>query len=188
MRSFAVACLVVSSAFPDLILRAPCDRADVGQNRPAPSALRALGWLTAAVSAAYVPPVNLANSSRIDSLIRAGNLYLSAQDVIALALENNIDIEVQRYGPLLAREVLRRAEGGGLLRNVGQGVAAGPTSVSLTGVSVNTNGAPATAAAAASTRAAASSLSSGRVFLLSIRPFPALRTSSTPPRRRATPF
>ena len=62
--------------------------------------------------------------------------------MIALALENNIDIEVQRYGPLLAREVLRRAEGGGLLRNVGQGVVAGPTSVSLTGVSVNTNGAP----------------------------------------------
>ncbi len=64
-------------------------------------------------------PINLANTSRFDSLIRAGNLYLSAQDVVALALENNIDIEVQRYGPLLAREVLRRAEGGGLLRNVG---------------------------------------------------------------------
>ena len=62
--------------------------------------------------------------------------------MVALALENNIDIEVQRYGPLLAREVLRRAEGGGLLRNVGQSVAPGPTSVSLSGVSINTNGAP----------------------------------------------
>jgi outer membrane protein len=101
------------------------------------------GWLTRPYRPRYIPPVNLGNSSRIDSLIRAGNLYLSAQDVIALALENNIDIEVQRYGPLLAREVLRRAEGGGLLRNVGQGVVAGPTSVSLTGVSINTNGAPA---------------------------------------------
>jgi outer membrane protein len=103
-----------------------------------------LGWLTRPYEPRYIPPINLANSSRLDSLIRAGNLYISAQDVIALALENNIDIEVQRYGPLLAREVLRRAEGGGLLRNVGQGVVAGPTSVSLTGVSVNTNGAPAT--------------------------------------------
>src|ERR1700722_825672 len=101
-----------------------------------------LGWLTHPYQTRYVPPINLSNSSRFDSLIRAGNLYLSAQDVIALSLENNIDIEVQRYGPLLAREVLRRAEGGGLLRNVGQGVAAGPTSVSLTGVSVKTNGAP----------------------------------------------
>ena len=101
-----------------------------------------LGWLTHPYQARYVPPVNLSNSSRFDSLIRAGNLYISAQDVIALALENNIDIEVQRYGPLLAREVLRRAEGGSLLRNVGQPVVPGPTSVSLNGVSVNTNGAP----------------------------------------------
>jgi len=101
-----------------------------------------LGWLTRPYQARYIPPINLANSSRFDSLIRAGNLYISAQDVIALALENNIDIEVQRYGPLLQRELLRRAEGGGLLRNVGQNVAAGPTSVSLSGVSVNTNGAP----------------------------------------------
>ena len=101
------------------------------------------GWLTHPYRPRDVPPVNLSNSSRFDSLIRAGNLYISAQDVIALALENNIDIEVQRYGPLLAREVLRRAEAGSLLRNVGQGVVPGPTSVSLSGVSVNTNGAPA---------------------------------------------
>lgn len=100
-----------------------------------------LGWLTRPYQARYIPPINLANSSRFDSLVRAGNLYVSAQDVIALALENSIDIEVQRYGPLLQRELLRRAEGGGLLRNVGQSVAAGPTSVSLSGVSVNTNGA-----------------------------------------------
>ena len=100
------------------------------------------GWLTRPYQARQIPPINLANTSRFDSLIRAGNLYLSAQDVVALALENNIDIEVQRYGPLLARELLRRAESGSLLRNVGQNVSPGPTSVSLSGVSVNTNGAP----------------------------------------------
>jgi outer membrane protein TolC len=100
-------------------------------------------WLTAPYRQRFVPAVNLANTSRLESLIRAGNLYLSASDVVALALENNIDIEVQRYGPLLAREVMRRAEGGGLLRNPGQGVASGPVSVSLAGVTVNTNGAPA---------------------------------------------
>jgi outer membrane protein TolC len=87
-----------------------------------------------------VPAINLSNTPRLDLLIRAGNLYLSADDVVALAIENNIDVEVQRYGPLLAREVLRRAQGGGALRNVGAGVAAGPTSVSLTGVSLNSGG------------------------------------------------
>ncbi len=83
-----------------------------------------------------VPAINLANSSRLDSLVRAGNLYLTAQDVVALAIENNIDVEVQRYAPLLAREVLKRAQGGGVLRAVGLGVAPGPQSVSLQGVSL----------------------------------------------------
>ena len=110
-----------------------------------PAAGRA-SWLIKNYQPRTVPPINLANTSRLDALIKAGNLYLTAQDVVSLVLENNIDIEVQRYGPLLAREVLRRAQGGGLLRSVGQGVAAGPTSVSLAGVSVNTNGAPATSA------------------------------------------
>jgi outer membrane protein len=99
-----------------------------------------LGGLTRAYEPRSVPPINLANSSRLESLVRAGNLYLSAQDVVALALENNIDIEVQRYGPLLANEVLRRAKGGGALRSVGIGLAQGPQSVSLQGVSVNSGG------------------------------------------------
>lgn len=47
----------------------------------------------------HVPPPNTHNSPRLDALIRAGSLYLSLQDAIALALENNLDIEVQRYGP-----------------------------------------------------------------------------------------
>jgi outer membrane protein TolC len=97
-----------------------------------------------------VPPVNVSNSPRLDSLIRAGVLYLAAQDVVALAVENNLDIEVQRYGPLLAQEVLRRAQAGGALRSVGLGVAAGPQSVSLQGVSVNATGAPSTAGAGVS--------------------------------------
>ncbi|HTC33434.1 MAG TPA: TolC family protein [Bryobacteraceae bacterium] len=84
-----------------------------------------------------VSPAKLTNTSRLESLIRAGNLYLSAQDVIALALENNVDIAIQRYGPYLAREVVRRAQGGGALRDIGQPINAGPTSVSLEGVSVN---------------------------------------------------
>jgi outer membrane protein len=104
-----------------------------------------LGWLTHPYQPRSVPPINLANSSRLESLVRAGNLYLSAQDVVALAIENNIDVEVQRYAPLLAREVLRRAQAGGVLRNVGVGVAPGPQSVSLQGVSVNFGGASGTA-------------------------------------------
>jgi len=84
-----------------------------------------------------VSPAKLSNSLRLESLLRAGNLYLSAQDVIALALENNIDIAIQRYGPFLTREVLRRAQSGGYLRTVGVPIYAGPQSVSLAGVNVS---------------------------------------------------
>ena len=87
-----------------------------------------------------VAPATLSNTPRLESLVRAGNLYLSVQDVIALVLENNLDIAVQRYSPFLAREVLRRSEGGGFLRSVDTPIAAGPTSVSTAGVSVNANG------------------------------------------------
>jgi outer membrane protein len=98
-----------------------------------------LGWLTRPYQQRYIPPINLNNSSRLASLIRGGNLYLTAKDVIALALENNLDIEIQRYGPLLAKENTQRAKGGGPLRTVGVGVAAGPQSVSLTGVNLTTS-------------------------------------------------
>ena len=71
------------------------------------------GFLTRPYRQRTVPPINLANSPRLESLVRAGRLYLSAQDVVALAIENNIDVEVQRYGPLLAQEVLNRSAAGG---------------------------------------------------------------------------
>jgi outer membrane protein TolC len=63
-----------------------------------------------------VSPVNEGNTARLDSLLRAGNLYLSLPDVIALALENNVDIEVQRYDAMIADANLLRAKAGGALR------------------------------------------------------------------------
>ncbi len=131
-----------------------CSYLLVAGTLPAQTAIRVdppkggLGWLTRPYQKTEIPPINLANTDRLEALVRAGNLYLSAQDVIALALENNLDIEIQRYGPLLNKEVLLRATGGGPLRDVGVSVAAGPTSVSTTGVSLNASGGASTAAAA----------------------------------------
>lgn len=86
-------------------------------------------------------PAKLTNSARLNGLIRGGNLYLTVNDVIALAIENNLDIAVQRYGPALARESLRRAEAGQLLRtDIDIPVIPGPVSVSPIGVSGNPTG------------------------------------------------
>ena len=93
--------------------------------------------------AATVPPIRMANSERLHQLIRGGKLYLTAQDAIALAIENNLDLEVDRYGPLAAEWRLQRAEAGGPLRGVtsgnsqignvasGQGVAGSQASAGL---------------------------------------------------------
>mgnify|MGYP000375871227 CR=1 FL=1 len=48
--------------------------------------------------------------------MRAGKLYLSLQDTISLALENNLDIELQRYGPRISEAELQRANAGGSSR------------------------------------------------------------------------
>jgi len=87
-----------------------------------------------------IAPAKLTNSPRLQELVRSGNLYLSVQDVIALVLENNLDIAVQRYTPFLSREVQRRADAGQYLRDVSTPIVAGPTSVSTAGVSGNANG------------------------------------------------
>lgn len=58
-------------------------------------------------------PANLANSSRLEALVRAGRIYLTLQDTIALALENNLDIELQRYALRSVDADLLRARAGG---------------------------------------------------------------------------
>jgi len=126
--------VVLSVCCSALLLRSPAVAQNAIRIDPATGPL---GWLLNPYRARSVPPINLSNTPRLESLIRGGTLYLTSHDVVALAIENNLDVEVQRYAPLLAREVLRRAQGGGALRSVGLGVAAGPESVSLQGVSLN---------------------------------------------------
>jgi outer membrane protein len=76
-----------------------------------------------------IPPVDLTNTPRIRQLLRAGNIYLSLSDAIALAIENNLDIELQRYDQPMANSELLRAKGGGLLRGLTYTLAEAPVGV-----------------------------------------------------------
>ena len=96
-----------------------------------------------------VPPTSQYNSARLESLLRAGNLYLTIQDAIALALENNLDIQIQRYAPALADTSVMTAEAGGFARGVSTSVTAGPSSASVS-ASGTTPGATQSAASGAS--------------------------------------
>jgi outer membrane protein TolC len=78
-----------------------------------------------AYSPDYVPAPVLANSSRLDRLIREGKLYLSLKDCINLALENNLDLAIARYNLPIANTDILRTQAGGFFRGVNTGVVQG---------------------------------------------------------------
>lgn len=89
----------------------------------------ALEWLTRPYEARPASKVDLKNSPRIYDLIKGGNLYLSLADTIALAIENNLDVEVARLQLPIASTDVKRASGGGTLRGIGLTTAEVPTGV-----------------------------------------------------------
>jgi outer membrane protein len=109
-------------------------------------------------TARHLPPPNLANSARIDQFMREGKLYLSLNDAIALALENNLDIAIARYNLNIAdTDVLRARAGasilgvnagvvqntpGGGIGGIGAtaGISTGGTSLGAGGIGAGTNG------------------------------------------------
>jgi outer membrane protein len=114
--AIALASLVAASPLlqAQLIGKSPYERgedpANIGPTKPS-SLLRAYEPKPS-------PPIRTANSDRLRQLIRAGNLYLTVQDAIALTIENNIDLEVERYNPISAAWAIQRAEAGGATRGV----------------------------------------------------------------------
>jgi outer membrane protein TolC len=59
------------------------------------------------------------NSARMQELLKDGKIYLSLSDAIALALENNYDIAIERYYLDIADTDILRAKAGSALRGVG---------------------------------------------------------------------
>jgi outer membrane protein len=78
-----------------------------------------------------MPETMLTNSPRLDQLVQDGKLMLSVEDAISIALENNLDIAVQRYTPWIAQTDLLRAKAGGVAVGLGSSsnviLGSGPT-------------------------------------------------------------
>jgi outer membrane protein len=77
----------------------------------------------------FASPVPLNPADRARSLVRNGAIYLSLYDALALAIENNLDVEVARYNLSIAGTETLRASGGGNLRGIDYSVAESPTGV-----------------------------------------------------------
>jgi outer membrane protein TolC len=65
------------------------------------------------------------NTPRIDQLIKNGQLVLSLDDAIALALENNLDLAIARYNLNIADTDVLRAKAGSSVRGVATGLVSG---------------------------------------------------------------
>jgi outer membrane protein len=72
--------------------------------------------------ARHVEPPNLANTPRIDQLMRDGKIYISMNDAVALALENNLDIAIARYNLNIADTDVWRAKAGANTLGVNSGI------------------------------------------------------------------
>lgn len=75
------------------------------------------------------PALRLGPADRARTLVRNGAIYLSLYDAIALAIENNLDVEVARYQLSISGTDVLRARGGGNLRGVDYSIAESPTGV-----------------------------------------------------------
>ena len=81
-----------------------------------------------------VPEPNLTNSARIGNVIQNGNLMLSLDDAIALALENNLDLVIARYNLPIADTDILRTKSGANTRGVNTGVIQGTPGAGVGGI------------------------------------------------------
>ena len=70
--------------------------------------------ITAPYRSLQIAQPMLTNSPRIDQLIQGDKLMLSLEDVISLALENNLNISVQKFQPWIEETQLLKAKAGGI--------------------------------------------------------------------------
>ncbi len=81
-----------------------------------------------------VPPVNLMNSPRLESLMKNGVIMLSMSDAIAVALQDNLDVDIARYNLPIADTDILRTKGGGTPLGVATGIVQGTPGGSGAGV------------------------------------------------------
>ena len=87
-----------------------------------------------------VPRLDLANSPRIDALMRDGTLELGLSDALALALENNLDVAVQRYIPEFSQTDLLRSLAGQSPRGFTGGSTPGGLTAGALGAGISGSG------------------------------------------------
>jgi outer membrane protein len=126
-RRAAVGILVLMQAGGDVARSQTEPRTPEPQSQPQTSG--SANWFLGPYRAPFIKPSRTGNSDLVSHLLRDGKLFLTIEDAIDLAIENNFDVELQRYDLEFADTELTRAKGGGLLRGVPTTVAELPAGV-----------------------------------------------------------
>lgn len=116
------------------------------------------------------PPLNLANSPRLQNLIRDGKLYISLHDAIALAIENNLDIAYFRYNFPIGQMDLQRTKAGAPPNGINTAIQQSSTQGGFGATSTGSAGASVGGAAAGFGGIVSSTLGQG-AFVPSFDPF-----------------
>ncbi len=88
-----------------------------------------------------VPEPSLANTPRLESLLKDGKLMLSLSDAITLALENNLDLAIARYNLEIADTDILRTKAGAAVRGVATGLVQGTPGGGIGGFGTGASGA-----------------------------------------------
>jgi len=72
-----------------------------------------------------VGPLRVTNTARLDQLLKDGKMYLSINDAVAMALENNLHIGIQRYNLSIADTDILRTSSGAVALGVNAGLVSG---------------------------------------------------------------
>ena len=113
---------ILGVLLPALVVPGQLQAQQAGRQQPTPAtntfSYEGGSSIFKAYSYPYVPPPSLTNSPQINQLIQGNKLELSVNNVLELALENNLNIAVARYQLPLARLDILRAKSGGAARGV----------------------------------------------------------------------
>ncbi|HMF74952.1 MAG TPA: TolC family protein [Bryobacteraceae bacterium] len=135
MRRFPVVLLLVAvvnlqAQPPAAVLQSVQDSKVQPRTEQANTPIRTSFWdFLAPYRTPSAPELRLGPAERARTLVRNASIYLSLYDAIALAIENNLDVEVSRYNLSVSGTDVLRASGGGSLRGVDYNVTESPTGV-----------------------------------------------------------
>ena len=123
LQTFATVFLLQANLV--LAIDPPAAPADAGKTVPFEQLLRPARNPIDAYRGKTVIAPSMANSARLDALVRDGKIYLSLRDAIDLALEDNLDMVIARYNLPIALTDIQRTAAGGSVRGVNTGVVSG---------------------------------------------------------------